>query len=50
VPEVIVLPVPVTPRVPPPLAPKPVPLVVVMDRLPPVKLVVAPVLFVSVTA
>ena len=47
---VIVLPVPVTVTVPPPVATKPLPLVASMSSPPPVKLVVAPVLLVRLTA
>ena len=46
----IVLPVPVTLTVPPPVATNPPPLVASMSRLLPVKLIVAPVLFVRLTA
>ena len=46
----MVLPVPVTLTVPPPVATKPVPLVASMSRPPPVKLMVAPVLSVRLTA
>ena len=46
----IVLPVPVTLTVPPPVATKPPPLVASMSSPPPVKLMVAPVLLVRLTA